>query len=74
MTSLYAAGSTAMLKDSIMPRMRPANTAAVLLPRPPSMATVKPFMASPVPLSYWTYDIGQTTQPAKAPIPALIIT
>src|SRR5512134_997125 len=53
-TSLYAAGRTAMLKDSSMPRIRPPPTAAVLLPSPPRIATVKPLIANGVPLSYCT--------------------
>src|SRR5690242_9841937 len=52
------------------PRTRPATTAARLDPRPPRIATVKPLMARGVPTLYCVYVIGETTQPARAPIPA----
>ena len=71
MASLYAAGMAHMLNDSSMPSISPAATAPMLLPSPPSMATVKPLIASPVPLSYWVCVIGDTTAPASAPMPAL---
>ena len=50
--------------------MKPAPTAAMLFPSPPRMATVNPLMASPAPILYCVYVIGDTTQPARAPMPA----
>ena len=60
-----------MLNASSRPRSSPAATAAMLLPRPPRMATVKPLMASAAPMSYWVWVSGEITQPASAPMPAL---
>jgi hypothetical protein len=69
--SLKAVGKSDTEKDSMTPSRSPAATAARLLPRPPRMATVKPLMARPVPMPYWVWVMGLTTQPASAPMPAL---
>src|SRR6266545_4867128 len=51
--------------------MNPAATAAMLLPSPPRMATAKPFSARPAPMAWCVEVMGETTQPASAPMPAL---
>ncbi len=57
-----------MLADSRTPTRIPAPTAALTFPSPPSTAHVNPLTARDVPMSYCVWVMGETTQPARAPM------
>jgi len=62
-----------MLNASMSPMTTPAMTAAMLFPRPPRIATVKPLIARGAPMSYCVWARGEMTHPANAPMAAAIM-